>query len=101
MDEFINYFQNLHAHSWKDHLGLWSSIILPFFNIPLMIRLYQRKSSQDLSMTWVLGVFFCLAGMLPDGLESHDFTYKIFAVFNLAFFAGVTFLVLYYRIRKS
>lgn len=100
MDWFFHYFSHLQTYSWKDHLGLWSSIALPFFNIPLMLRLYHRKSSQDLSLTWVLGVFFCLAGMLPDGLESAEFTYKVFAIINLAFFTGVTFLVLYYRFRR-
>lgn len=100
MDYFSDFFQQMHHYSWKDHLGLWSSIALPFFNIPLMIRLYQRKSSADMSLIWVMGVFTCLLGMLPDGLESTDFTFKIFSIVNITFFSGVTFLVIYYRIRK-
>lgn len=101
MSFFSDFYQHLQGYGWKDHLGLWSSIALPFFNIPLMIRLYRRKSSEDLSLTWVLGVFFCLGGMLPDALESTEFTYKVFAIINLAFFSGVTFMVLYYRTKKS
>ncbi len=100
MDLFYNFFQHIQNYTWKDHMGLWSSSALPFFNIPLMLRLYKRKSSEDLSLVWVLGVFISLSAMLPDGLESPDFTFKIFTVINLAFFSGVTFLVLYYRCRK-
>ena len=82
---------------WAETLGYVSSISLPLFNIPLMIHLVRRKSSKDLSLTWVLGVFFCLGGMLPAGFQSVDPIFRIFSFLNFAFFAGVTFLTLYFR----
>lgn len=82
---------------WVQTLGLVSSIVLPFFNIPLMMRMIRRRSSQDLSLTWVIGVFLCLLGMLPAGLRSTDLIFKVFAVVNLIFFSGVTFLAVYFR----
>ncbi len=98
---FLLFLDKIKNYNWVDHLGLWSSIILPFFNIPLMLRLVRRKSSEDLSLIWVLGVFVCLSAMLPDAWTSPDFTYQVFATINLLFFLGVTFLVIYYRIRKK
>lgn len=101
MDEFFFHFlDKTKNYGFWEHFGLWSSIALPFFNIPLMIRLYKRKSSEDMSLVWLLGVFFCLAGMEPAGLQSNDFTFQVFSTLNLLFFSGVTFMVLYYRFRK-
>lgn len=101
MNLFSEFFSQIQNYGFKDHLGLWSSIALPFFNIPLMVRLYKRKSSEDLSLIWVVGVFLCLLGILPDALESQDFTYKVFGITNVSFYSGVTFLALYYRVRKK
>ena len=84
-----------------DALGYISSIALPFFNIPLMLHIYRRKKSDDLSMTWLLGIFFCLAGMIPSGLQSPDPIFRLFSLLNFGFFAGVTYLALYYRWRKK
>lgn len=102
MDEFFFHFMDkIKSYGFLDHLGLWSSIALPFFNIPLMVRLYKRKSSEDMSLIWVLGVFFCLVGMAPAGLQSDDFTFQVFSTINLLFFSGVTFLVIYYRTKPK
>jgi len=81
-------------------LGFFSSIALPFFNIPLMIRLVKRRSSEDLSLVWVLGVFFCLVGMLPAGFQSSDPIFRIFSFLNWFFFSGVTFLTLYFKRKR-
>ncbi len=82
-------------------LGLVSSVALPFFNLPLMRRLYKRKSSEDLSLVWLFGIFFSLVGMLPLGLQSTDKIFRLFSILNLAFFSGVVYLTLYYRMKKK
>ena len=87
--------------SFIDQVGMLASIALPLFNIPLMLRLMQRKSSEDLSMTWVLGIFFCLLFMLPSGLKSSDSVFKLFSILNLLMFSGVAYLAIYYRIKKK
>lgn len=86
--------------SFADQVGMLASIALPLFNIPLMKRLYERKSSADLSMTWVLGVFICLVLMVPAGLSSSDIVFKVFSVLNVLCFGGVTYLAVYYRLKK-
>ena len=70
---------------------------LPFWNIPLIWRIQQRKSSRDISPAWALGVWVCLAGMLPSGLASQDPIFKIFTVINLALFSAVVFQVVRFR----
>lgn len=81
-------------------LGLIASILLPLFNLPLIYRLWQRKSSEDISLTWVFGVFICMIFMLPAALVSPDVIYKVFGIMNLVFFTFVTVLVVYYRVKK-
>lgn len=87
--------------SWTRDLGLVASIALPLFNIPLMMRMYQRKSSADLSLIWVTGVFLCIVAMVPAAWGSPDIIFKVYQVINVTFFAGVTFLAFYYRKRAA
>jgi len=78
-------------------LGMIAAVTLPFFNIPLILRIRRRKSSRDISLAWALGVFGCLAVMLPAGLRSEDLVFRVFAVVNLGFFSAVVVQVLRYR----
>lgn len=78
-------------------LGMVSAVALPFWNIPLVWRIQKRKSSRDISLAWALGVWVCLAGMLPSGLASSDAVFKVFSVINLLFFSSVLFQVLRFR----
>ena len=81
-------------------LGLVASIVLPFFNIPLMIRMFQRKSSEDLSLTWVIGVFVCILATVPAALRSPDIIFKIYQIVNVIFFSGVVGFAVYYRCQE-
>jgi len=78
-------------------VGLISAVTLPLWNIPLIIKIHQRRSSADISMAWALGVWVCLAGMLPAGLASEDVVFKAFAVINVIFFSVVVVQVIRYR----
>ncbi len=80
-----------------EKLGLVAAIVLPFWNIPLIARIERRKSSDDISLSWVLGVWMCLAAMLPSGLRSPDVVFKVYTVINLLFFSAVVVCVLRYR----
>ena len=78
-------------------LGLIAALILPLWNIPLIVRIQQRKSSADISLSWALGVFVCLVGMLPAGLASADVVFRAYTAANLLFFSLVVVQVLRYR----
>lgn len=78
-------------------LGFAAAIILPFWNIPLIVKIQRRKSSRDISMAWALGVFTCLLGMFPTGIQSPDPVFRVFTVINITLFSVVVFYVVRYR----
>ncbi|MBU3933522.1 MAG: hypothetical protein KKH11_02500 [Candidatus Omnitrophica bacterium] len=78
-------------------LGMLAAIVLPFFNIPLMLRIRRRKSSNDISLTWIYGVFFCALLMLPSAITSKDLVFKLFAIINAILFSGVVYHAIKYR----
>ena len=80
-----------------DAMGLVAALLLPLWNIPLIVRMRQRKSSKDLSAAWAYGVLACILLMLPAALRSTDQTFKVFAVANAALFSLVVVHVVRYR----
>ena len=78
-------------------VGLIAGVALPFCNIPLIIRIARRKSSKDIGLVWALGVWVCLALMLPSGLMSPDPVFTWYAVSNILLFSVVVVLVVRYR----
>ncbi len=78
-------------------LGLVAAVILPLWNIPLILQIRHRRSSKDISLAWAFGVFACLLVMLPGGLRSPDPVYRTFTVVNAVLFSGVVVAVLRYR----
>lgn len=78
-------------------VALIAAIILPFWNIPLIVRVIRRKSSKDLSIPWVIGVWVCFLLMAPEGLRSADIVWRTFNIVNLILFTAVVAVVLWYR----
>ena len=83
--------------SWIDNVGLVAAVSLPLFNIPLIVRIVKRKSSRDLSLIWVLGVWVCIVLMFPSGMRSEDIVWKVFNIVNITFFTMVVLVTLKYR----
>lgn len=82
---------------WIERIALISGIALPLFNIPLIVKIIQRKSSKDLSLTWALGVWVCIVLMTPQALRSNDMAFRIYGIVNIIFFSIVVIFVLKYR----
>ncbi len=80
-----------------ERIALVASIILPLWNIPLIIRIVKRKSSKDISLYWAAGVWTCFALMAPAGFMSKDLVWRTFNVVNFIFFTLVFIFVLIYR----
>ena len=78
-------------------IGLIAAIILPLWNLPLIFRIIQRRSSEDISMAWAVGVWVCLALMAPSGFTSTDLVWKVFNIVNFFLFSAVMVTVLMYR----
>ncbi len=84
-------------NDWIEKAGMIAGVSLPLFNIPMIFHLIKRKSSGDLSLTWVLGVWVCSVVMTPQALRSPDLAFRAYGIVNIIFFSAVTFLVLKYR----
>jgi uncharacterized protein with PQ loop repeat len=80
-----------------ENIGLAASIIMPLFNIPLIVRIMRRRSSADISMSWVMGVWICALLMAPSGFTSSDIVWRCFNIVNLVLFTGVVIAVWKYR----
>lgn len=75
-------------------LGLIAGCAMPLWNIPLIVRIWKRRSADDISLAWVAGVWVCVMAMLPSSLMSSDLVLKIFGIMNTIFFSGVFLVVL-------
>lgn len=78
-------------------IGLIAGIILPLWNIPLIVRIEKRKSSSDISMFWAVGVWVCLVLMFPSAYVSEDIVYKTFSIMNIVLFSAVAIEVIRFR----
>jgi len=78
-------------------LGLLAAVVMPLWNIPLIIRISRRKSSKDLSLPWAFGVLGCILLMLPSALASPDLIFRVFGVLNTVLFTAVVVQVIRYR----
>jgi len=78
-------------------VGAVAGAAMPMFNIPLMIRIYRRRSCDDISLSWLFGVWGCMILMLPAALTTSDYVLKIFGISNVVLFSGVVGVVIYFR----
>ena len=81
-----------------EKVALIAAIVLPFWNIPLILRMIKRKSSKDISLYWALGVWICFLLMAPEGFRSEDPVWRIFNIINLILFSCVAVTVIIYRV---
>jgi len=85
------------TYSIVEKVGLVAAVVLPLFNIPLIIKIIQRKSSKDFSLTWALGVWVCIILMAPSGFTSEDVVWRTFNYVNVVLFSVVVVVTLKYR----
>jgi len=84
-----------------EKMALVAAIGLPLWNIPLVIRIVKRKSSEDISIYWAFGVWSCLVLMAPQAFRSSDIVWRAFNIANLTLFSVVLMVVLAYRKRPT
>ena len=78
-------------------LGTLGACFMPLCNIPMIARIVRRKSSNDISLAWVIGVEICVLAMLPSAIQSTDKVLRIFGITNSFFFSIVTAVVIFYH----
>ncbi|MBI2118438.1 MAG: hypothetical protein HYT97_02295 [Elusimicrobia bacterium] len=80
-------------------IGMIAAVAMPFWNIPLIIKIWKRKSSEDISLVWVMGVWVCILLMFPSALTSQDLVFKSFGIVNTLLFTCVVIAVFKFRNR--
>lgn len=81
-----------------DYVSAAAAAALPLFDIPLIVHIVRRRSSADISVSWIVGLWVCSVGMAPAAIiSSQDIVWKIFNVVNVVLLTGVLIAVLYYR----
>ena len=80
-----------------DKIAFVAAIVLPLFNIPLIMRIVKRKSSKDISLWWVYGVWTCILLMASSSFQSEDVVWRFFNYNNVLFFTAVVFVTIKYR----
>lgn len=80
-------------------IALIAAVLLPLWNIPLIIRIVKRKSSEDISIYWAWGVWTCFVLMAPQAFRSSDIVWRVFSIANLTLFTAVLITVVIYRKR--
>ncbi len=78
-------------------ISLICAVIMPLFNIPLILKILKRKSSQDISLVWALGIWVCIILMAPSGFQSKDIVWRTFNITNIILFTAVVIVVLKYH----
>ena len=84
---------------WMQIVATVAGVSLPLFNIPLILKLVRRKSAEDFSVSWAVGVWVCIVLMTPQALRSSDISFRAYGIVNIIFFSAVVFFVLKYRSR--
>ncbi|HBO96513.1 MAG TPA: hypothetical protein DE315_02235 [Candidatus Omnitrophica bacterium] len=87
----------MEQQSLFNSIGVVAAAVLPLFNIPLIIRIVKRGSSEDISLSWAVGVWVCILLMAPSGFTSQDVVWRTFNYTNLLLFTGVAFVTVKYR----
>jgi uncharacterized protein with PQ loop repeat len=81
-----------------ESVSMVAAAALPLFDIPLIVRIVRRKSSADISISWIVGLWVCSVGMAPAAIiSSVDMVWKTFNIVNVILLTGVLWAVLYYR----
>jgi len=78
-------------------IGFWAAVILPLWDIPLIVQIIQRKSSQDISKVWAVGLWGTSVLMAPSAFISGDRLAIGFNIMNVIMLTAVLIVVIKYR----
>jgi uncharacterized protein with PQ loop repeat len=78
-------------------IGLWAATILPLWDIPLIVRIVRRKSSQDISLIYAVGIWVTSVMMAPSAFVSGDKLAMGFNTMNVIMLTAVMAVTIKYR----
>ncbi len=80
-----------------EQLGFWAGVTLPLFDIFLIRHVIQRKSSADISLVWMWGIWLSSVLMAPSALISRDMAAIGFNAVNVLMLTIALVVVVKYR----
>ena len=82
--------------AWET-IGFWAGIMLPLWDIPLIVRIIQRKSSADISLLWIWGLWLTSILMTPSAFMVGNILAIGFNVVNVVMLSIVLIIVIKYQ----
>jgi hypothetical protein len=82
-------------------ISFWAAVALPFWDIPLIVHIIRRKSSADISLVWMWGIWLSSVLMAPSAFVSGDKTAIGFNVVNVTMLTALLIVVLKYQKGRS
>jgi hypothetical protein len=80
-----------------EKVGFIAAVMLPLFDIPLIVRIVRRRSSADISVVWAVGLWVTSILMAPTAFISGDKVAIGFNVTNVIMLTAVVIAVFKYR----
>lgn len=78
-------------------IGLIAATMLPLWDIPLIARIVRRRSSQDISLIYVVGIWVTALMMAPSAFVSGDLLAIGFNTMNVIMLTAVMLVTIKYR----
>jgi hypothetical protein len=78
-------------------IGLLAATILPLWDIPLIVRIVRRRSSQDISLIYAVGIWVTSVMMAPSAFVSGDKLAIGFNTMNVIMLTAVMAVTIKYR----
>jgi hypothetical protein len=80
-----------------DTIGFWAGVILPLWDIPLIVRIIRRQSSADISVVWMWGIWASSVLMAPVAFIANNASAIAFNIVNVATLSVLLVVVLKYH----
>jgi len=81
-----------------DTIAFWAGVVLPLWDIPLILHIIRRKSSADISVVWMWGLWGSSVLMAPSSwLERTNPASIAFNIVNVAALTVLLIVVMKYR----
>ena len=78
-------------------IGFWAGVVLPLWDIPLILHILKRKSSKDISVMWAVGLWGTSVMMAPSAFLAKDLLAMGFNAVNVIMLTAVVIVVIKYR----
>jgi uncharacterized protein with PQ loop repeat len=85
-----------------DTIAFWAGVVLPLWDIPLILHIIRRKSSADISIVWMWGLWGTSVLMAPSAwIEQTNPAAVAFNIVNVTALTALLVVVMKYRERKT